>query len=65
MALRLDNKKMYPERLRKLGLPSIEYMRERADLIEVYEIMHIIDKIDKDKLFAFPTYTMTRGHAST
>ena len=52
----------YPERLRKLGLPSLEYRRERADLVEVYKIMHNIDKIDKDKLFAFPTYTVTRGH---
>ena len=52
----------YPERLRKLGLPSLEYRRERADLVEVYKIMNNIDKIDKDKLFAFPTYTVTRGH---
>ena len=52
----------YPERLRKLGLPSLEYRRERADLVEVYKIMHNIDKIDKDKLFAFPTYTVKRGH---
>ena len=52
----------YPERIRKLGLPSLEYMRERADLIVVYKITHNIEKIDKDKLFAFRTYTMTRGH---
>ena len=52
----------YPERLRQLGLPSLEYIRERADLVEVYKIMHNIDKIDKDNLFAFPTYTVTRGH---
>ena len=38
----------YPERLRKLGLLSLECMRERADLIVVYKIMHTIDKIDKD-----------------
>ena len=46
----------------KTGLPSLEYRRERADLIEVYKIMHHIDKIDKDKLFAIPGYTLTRGH---
>ena len=40
----------YPERLRKLGLPSLEYRRERADLVEVYKIMQNIDKIDRDKL---------------
>ena len=33
----------YQERLRKLGLPSLEYRRERADLIEVYKIMNNID----------------------
>ena len=25
----------YPERLRKLGLPSLEYRRERADMIQI------------------------------
>ena len=52
----------YLERLRKLGLPSQEYRCKRADIVEVYKIMHNIDKIDKDKLFAFPAYTVTRGH---
>ena len=52
----------YKERLKKLGLPSLEYRRERADLIEVYKIMNDIDQVDKDKLFEFPTYTATRGH---
>ena len=55
----------YPERLRKLGLPSLEYRHERADLVEVYKIMHNIDKIDKDKLFGFRTCTVTRGHQLT
>ena len=31
-------------------------------LVPFYKIMNNIDKIDKDKLFAFPTYTVTRGH---
>ena len=52
----------YKERLKKLGLPSLEYRRERADLIEVYKIMNDIDQVEKDKLFEFPTYTATRGH---
>ena len=54
----------YPERLRKLGFSTLEYRSERADLVEVYKIMNNIDKIDKDKLFAFPTYTVTRGQQS-
>ena len=38
----------YQERLKKLGLPSLEYRRERADLIEVYKIMNNIDQVEKD-----------------
>ena len=33
----------YSERLRKLGLPTFEYRRERADLIQVYQILNNID----------------------
>ena len=33
-----------------LGLPSLEDRRDGAVLIQVYKIMHHIDKIDKDKL---------------
>ena len=52
----------YQERLKKLGLPSLEYRRERADLIEVYKIMNNIDQVEKDKFFKYPTYAATRGH---
>ena len=41
----------YSERLRKLGLLTLEYRRERADLIQVYKILNNIDIVDKDKLF--------------
>ena len=51
----------YEERLITLGLPSLEY--RRADLIQVYKIMHGIDKIDKDKLFTLSRYRATRGHS--
>ena len=34
-----------------LGLPSLEYRRERADIIEVFKIMNNIDQMEKDKLF--------------
>ncbi len=39
--------KPYQDRLRILGLPSLEYRRERADMIQVYKILHGIDKLDK------------------
>ena len=53
----------YQERLRKLGLPTLEYRRERADMIQTYKILHGIDKIDKDKLFTPALYRATRGHS--
>ena len=41
----------YSDRLRELGLLSLQYRRARADLIEVYKILKGIDKCDKNKLF--------------
>ena len=38
----------YQERLKCLGLPSLEYRRERADLVEVYKIMNRISEVDKE-----------------
>ena len=52
----------YQERLNNLGLPSWEYRRERADLIEVYKIINNLKQIEKEKLFTVSTYTATRGH---
>ena len=40
----------YSERLKALGLPTLEYRRERADMIQVYKILHEIDKADREKL---------------
>ena len=37
----------YEDRLKTLGMPSLEYRRERSDMIQVYKIMHGIDKVDK------------------
>ena len=44
----------YSDRLRDLGLPSLQYRRARADLIEVYKILNGIDKCDKNKKPAKP-----------
>lgn len=52
----------YSERLRRLGLPSLEYRRERADVVEVFKILHNIDLLNKDKLFDMALYRPTRGH---
>ena len=53
----------YKDRLKTLGLPSLEYRRERSDMIQVYKIMHGIDKVDKDKFFTVNRYSATRGHS--
>ena len=53
----------YQERLKCLGLPSLAYRRERADLVEVYKIMNGISDVDKEKFFTISNYTATRGHS--
>ena len=45
------------------SLPSLEYRRERADVIQVYKILHNIDKVNKSKLFTLSDYTSTRGNS--
>ena len=52
----------YSERLKRLGLPTLEYRRDRADMVEVYKILNKIDLANKDKLFELATYHQTRGH---
>ena len=52
----------YPERLCKLGLPTLDYRRERADMIQTYKILHNIGILDKDKLFTTAQYQATRCH---
>ena len=54
--------KTHPERLKTSGLPTLEYRRERANMVQVYKIMNEIDKLDKDKLFTMSQYAGTRGH---
>ena len=53
----------YPEHLKTLGLPTLEYRHDRADMIQVYKILNNIDKVDKDSLFKMSTYQATRGHS--
>ena len=52
----------YSERLKVLGLPTLEYRRERADMIQVYKILHGIDIANREKLFQMAPYTTTWGH---
>ena len=52
----------YSERLRFLGLPTLQYRRMRADVIQVFKIIHGIDKIDED-IFEVPLTQRTRGNS--
>ena len=40
--------KTYCERLKFLGLPTLEYRRERADMVQVYKIINEIDKVNRN-----------------
>ena len=52
----------YEERLRRLGLFSLEKRRLRGDMIETYKIMHGKDRVEKERLFSLSHNTRTRGH---
>ena len=52
----------YQERLKELGLPSLDHRRLRADAIEVFKIINKIDIVDIDKCFTFAQRAGTRGH---
>ena len=52
----------YQDRLRNLGLPTLEYRRLRADMLQTYRIMTGIDRISPDSLFSMSNITSTRGH---
>ena len=52
----------YPRRLKTLGLPSLEYRRNRADMVQLYKILNGIDQVDKDLLFTMSN-NPTREHS--
>ena len=51
----------YEARLKKLGLPSLEYRRLRSDIIEVYKILNQLDRLSINKFFTVMDETTTRG----
>ena len=52
----------YEQRLRKLNLFSLAKRRLRGDMIEVYKIIHGIDKVDLSNLFVFNDDDRLRKH---
>ena len=52
----------YPERLKKLNIPTLIYRRKRTDMMQVYRIVHSVDKLDFEEFFERGDDT-TRGHS--
>ena len=53
----------YEERLKRLGLYSLEFRRMRGNLIETYKIIKGLDKLDAGKMFPMLGESRTRGHS--
>ena len=52
----------YSERLRKLGIPSLQYRRVRSDLVEVYKIINGVDVVTRNIFPQNPSNIPTRGN---
>ena len=51
----------YPDRLRKIGLPTLEYRRIRADMVQVYKILTGLDQVNIGNHLQLNVGS-TRGH---
>ena len=53
----------YEDRLRILGLTTLETRFLRADLIEVFKILRGFENLDPDRFFQVVGYGVRRGHS--
>jgi len=53
----------YEQRLAKLHLWTLEDRRVRADIIEVYKVIHGLSTVDFGCFFEFCHHDRTRGHS--
>ena len=53
----------YPDCWRTLGLLTLEYCRDRADIIHVFKILNNIEQIDRESMFKMSTDEEKHGHS--
>ena len=56
----------YPERLKKvkaLGLETLAYRRQRAEVLQIHKIMKGIEHLDVNTFFQLVSNSRTRGHS--
>ena len=53
----------YEERLKRLGMFSLRCRRLRGDMIEVFKMIHSIDKVNLGTLFCIDEDERTKEHS--
>jgi ribonuclease P/MRP protein subunit RPP40 len=53
----------YSDRLKQLGIPTLEYRRKMNDLIQVFKILKGIDDTNSELFFEYASVEKTRGHS--
>src|SRR5664279_138702 len=53
----------YDNRLKRLGLWTLEERRNRSDLVEVYKMLNGLSSISYERFFKLDTVKRTRGHS--
>ena len=57
------NNKSYPKRLKTLGIPTLKFRRLRADMIQIYKILHDIDAKPPELFLNLSEEPRTRGNS--
>ena len=52
----------YEERLKLLDLPTLQYRRTRADILQTFKFLKGLDNLNQNDFFIMSTNVNTRGH---
>ena len=58
-----ENKSSYEERLKRLCMFSLRCRRLRVDMIEMFKVIHGMDKVNLEKLFCINEDIRTKKHS--